>query len=65
MQNSKQETPEDFSSGAADKNLPASARDTRVPSLVWGDFTRCGTAKPMCHNKRSYYNEKPAHHNKQ
>lgn len=34
MQNSKQETPEDFSSGAADKNLPASAEDTgSIPGL--------------------------------
>lgn len=34
MQNSKQESPEDFS-GAADKNLPASARDNTgsIPGL--------------------------------
>ena len=48
---------------------------TWVHFLVWEDSTGCGTTKTVCHtyraftlepvlcNKRSYHNEKPAHHN--
>ena len=34
-----------------------------VQSLVQEDLTCCRTTKPLLHNKRSHFNEKPVHCN--
>ena len=40
-----------------------SMQGTSVQSLVQVDSPCCRATKPVCHNKRSHCNEKPAHHN--
>ena len=50
LKNVKKMMDGDFPSGAVDKNLPVSAGDTRVHSLVQEDSTCHGATKPIGHS---------------